>query len=636
MQISAEGGPRRLPWGTVVYLAAGGLTALAAATGCFGQWEPTAMFSLGLATLIALVVSTLRQRPSRIWPWAAIATALGLFLAGGVARSTLNTLGNLTASRSLLPDMLALPGYALLAAGLLGFSLVGNREPHRRASIVLDGLIAALSLATLAWVFAIQPVLHEHQAPLPVKLVLTAYPSLSIFLVVVTLRIAFNPERDHVPAFWFMLAGMTCMFVGDVAYMFADINLLHVPQQLLDLPYALAYLGAGATALHPSMRRLTEPGHQQHVATPLGRIVLVAVALLLPAPLALRQGGVSAGDRVIEFLLILALGTAAVLRVVQALNVAKRSEMRLVFQATHDALTGLPNRRMMEQRVSQLLRESAGNESHLALLYVDLDRFKLINDTLGHSHGDELLIEVAGRLCANVRPNDLVSRIGGDEFMIVLDHAAAVSRAMEVADRLRSCLRVPFDRNGMKFYVSGSIGVALADSEGCEATVESLVRSADTAMYRAKEAGRDAVAVFDETMRTRVSQQVELERDLRSAVALKQLTLVYQPIVALPRGPTVGVEALVRWAHPGHGVILPAKFIPLAEETGLIVEIGAWVMEEAARQFAAWCRQSPKMKNLYMSVNLSGAQLRDEHIVGQVADVLTAYGLDGRSLCLEH
>jgi len=594
-----------------------------------------ALASIGVATLMALVISVAVRRPSRIWPWAAIALALALFMAAGVERSSLPTMGNLTASRPLLPDLLALLGYALLAAGLLGFSRRQARGGHRQSSVVLDGLIAALALAALAWVFVLQTILFQDQVPMPVTLVLIAYPSMSIFMVVVTLRIVFNPEQERVPVFWYLLAGMSFLFVGDIVYMFADINLIAVPARLLNLPYALAYLGAGAAALHATMRKLTEPGRRERMAVSRFRIAVVAVALVIPALLTLEDRSASAADRVVLCLLMLAMTVAAVLRIVQALHTAESSEARLVFQANHDSLTGLPNRRMMEQHLSQLLEKTPVDDTHVALLYLDLDRFKQINDTLGHSHGDVLLVEVAERLRANVRPADLVTRIGGDEFMILLGDVVSVSRAVDLANRLRSCLRTPFVVHGMTFYMSASIGLAFASGDDPAATAEVLIRDADTAMYEAKDAGRDAVAVFDQSMRARMAERVELERDLHHAVTLNQLHLVYQPIVRLPQGTVVGMEALVRWAHPIHGVLTPAKFIPLAEENGLIAEIGGWVIEEAVSQFAAWRRQAPQMADLYVSVNLSGMQLRDGQIVDRVADVLTMNSLEGTSLCLE-
>ena len=208
------------------------------------------------------------------------------------------------------------------------------------------------------------------------------------------------------------------------------------------------------------------------------------------------------------------------------------------------------------------------DDTHVALLYLDLDRFKLVNDTLGHRRGDELLVQVARRLQSHVRPTDLVTRIGGDEFMILLDHVVTVSEAMDLADRLRLCLQEPFVLGGVEFFLSASVGLAFASGDDPSATAEALVRDADTAMYQAKESGRDKVAVFDESMRSQVSERVELEHDLRNAVPLNQLHLVYQPIVGLRHGQSVGMEALVRWAHPTRGVLLPAQFIPVAEESG--------------------------------------------------------------------
>ncbi|HET6495218.1 MAG TPA: bifunctional diguanylate cyclase/phosphodiesterase, partial [Thermoleophilia bacterium] len=603
----------RPPLAMTAYLVVGGAVAVAAAAGLLGRLEPLALGCIGLATLAALAISVRVRRPSSTWPWAAVAIALGLFLIGGAARDQLQTLGNVTASRSLLPDVITLAGYALLAAGLLGFSRWGAPGLQRQSSVVLDGLIAALALAALAWVFAVQPGLPQEEVPLSVMLALIAYPSLSIFMVVVTLRIALNPKQEHVPAFWYLLVGMTFLFLGDVTYLLVDTNLMEIPSRLLNLPYALAYLAAGATALHVSMRRLTEPGQRRRTSSSRGRIALVAVALVVPAFLTLPDRGAAASDRAVLFLLMLAMTVAAVLRIVQALHVAESSEALLVFQANHDSLTGLPNRRMLEQHLSLLLEKAPVDDTHVALLYLDLDRFKLVNDTLGHSRGDELLIEVAQRLRAHVRPEDVVTRIGGDEFMIILDRVVSVSHALDLANRLRSCLSIsPFVAGGMTFYLSASIGLAFASGDDPRATAEVLVRDADTAMYQAKDAGRDAVAVFDESMRTRVTERVELEHDLHDAVAQNQLHLVYQPIVRLPLGTIVGMEVLVRWAHPLHGVISPVKFIPLAEENGMISEIGNWVLEEAVSQFAAWLRQWPAMADLYLSVNLSGAQLHDD------------------------
>jgi diguanylate cyclase len=618
----------------VVYLFVGGSIAAAAAGGLLGPFQSIAFLAIAVPTIAVFVISVWLRRPAHTWPWVAIAIAFTLFLIGGVARYELATTGNITASRSLIPDLITLPGYLLLAAGLLGFARSSSLEPQRRWSVVLDASIATLAAAAVIWVFAIEPMLAEG-APLAVTTVLTLYPSMSIFMVVVTLRIAFNPEQERVPAYWLFLLAMTFMLVGDVLYMLADASLVAVPDRLLDVPYMVALLCAGLGALHPTMRRLTEPGRPTRMARSRVRIALVGIALVVPALLTLKGVGTTTTDRVVLSLLMLAMSGAAVLRIVQALYIAQSSEARLVFQAHHDSLTELPNRRFMERHLSRLLDEARIDDTHVALLYVDLDRFKLVNDTLGHRHGDELLVEVAQRLRDNVRPTDLVTRIGGDEFMILLGNVVGIAHALDLANRLRSCLKVPFAVSGMTFYVSASIGLAYASGDDVAATVETLVRDADTAMYQAKDAGRDVVAVFDESMRARVEQRVEIENDLHDAVALNQLHLVYQPIVRLPHGTTLGMEALVRWTHPRHGVVGPARFIPIAEEDGLIAEIGGWVLDAAVGQFAVWRRQWPDMASLYISVNLSGLQLYDDQIVSRVADALTLHGLPGSCLCLE-
>jgi len=589
---------------------------------------------LGVATIAAVIASVRLRRPSLTWPWACLIVAFVLFLANNVAKGVLQPLGDLTATRSLIPDVIALPAYVLLALGLVGFSRSRARGAAQ-TSIVLDGTIAALALASLAWAFAIEPLLAQRQAPILVKMVLTTYPSLSIFLVVVTFRIVLNAGKKRVPSLWLCVGAMSFMLLGDGIYMFADVNLLHLPSQLLDLPYAIAFLGAGATAVHPSMRELTEPGPKTQHTSSNGRAALVAGALMVTAVLTSQYRVFTAADRWVMVVLFFALTCTVILRIVQAMRVAAQSETRLAHQANYDDLTGLPNRRMMEQHLAKILTRDSAQGGQVALLFLDLDRFKLVNDTLGHGRGDDLLVEVAQRLRANVRPTDLVTRIGGDEFMILLDNVPNPSEAMDLANRLRLCLKDPFVLNGIEFYTSASVGLAFASPSDRHATAETLVRDADTAMYQAKEAGRDKVAVFDESMRDEVSERVRLEQDLRNAISQNQLRLVYQPIVQLPRGPSVGMEALVRWAHPTLGVLPPAQFIPLAEENGMIVDIGAWIMEEAVSQLAAWCRYAPEMDGIYVSVNLSSAQLRDDGIVDRVAELLALHGLPGSSLCLE-
>jgi len=621
---------------TAICLAVGG-SALALGL-AFAKWESTTYLFVAATTIAATVASLYYRRPSRLWPWLCLLAAFLLFMFEGAMRGELHTLGNLTATRSLLPDAIAIPGYVILMIGLLGFSR-GKVRGAEQISILLDGCIAALALASLAYAFVVEPLLLTRNVPAPVKLVLVVYPSMSIFLVVVTLRIVFSVDGKKFPSFWLCVAAMVAMFLGDGVYMIADLNLLHIPAQLVDLPYGIALLGAGAAAVHPSMRDLTERSQRKHLTVSAGRTALIAGGLSVSATitglLTFQRQVFPIYDRVVLLVMFLLVTAAVVVRLIQAMHVATQSEARLAFQANHDILTGLPNRRMLEQHLSKRLESCAVDDTHVALLFLDLDRFKLINDSLGHTLGDELLMGVSQRLQTNVRPNDLVCRIGGDEFMVLLDHVVTTSEALSLAERLRACLFDPFFLNGVSFYVSASVGLAFASGDDPCASVEALVRDADTAMYQAKQAGRDSVVVFDDSMRAQIFERVELERDLRQAVSSGQLRIMYQPIVGLPSGRAVGAEALVRWQHPTRGLLGPSQFIPLAEDIGSIGEIGNWVLETVMSQWADWRHESPTIYDMYVTVNLSSSQLRDDGIVPRVDGLLATYGLPGSSLCLE-
>lgn len=616
-----------------VFLLAGYLISIAMCLGLFGSLKPIAYTGIGLTSILVLAGTVWRRRPSHLWPWALITGALVLLMGKGVLRHALQTLGDVSANRSLLPDALALPGYLLLTVGLIGFSRWSTWK-DRRLGIILDGMIAALALSLLGWIFVLQPFLHQYDSTIAISLVLLAYPTASIFLFVMTLWTALNPAHKHAPALWLLVAAVSGLFLGDVGHMLAEMNAIRLPGNLIDLPYALGYVTAAATALHPSMRTLTERTSRYNTKPMKGRIVTTAIALIVPALIATYRLGASDSDRVVLVTLMLAMTVATILRLVLALRTADRSEQILAFQAYHDSLTGLPNRRRMEEELSDLLEQPAVDNTRVALLYLDLDRFKLVNDTLGHSRGDMLLTQVAKRLRSNVRDTDMVARIGGDEFTIILNYIVSRSHALDIAERILASLRDPFMIDGLSYNVSASIGIAFASRGDTGVTAETLVRYADTAMYHVKHDGRDGVAVFDESMLPRVAE-LELERDLHYAVGLGQLHLVYQPIVALPSGSVVGMEALVRWTHPRHGSMLPAQFIPLAEECGVINEIGRWVLREGVGQLAAWRRQATEFANLYVSVNLSGIQLYSGDIVERVGDILAIHGLDGRSLCLE-
>jgi diguanylate cyclase (GGDEF)-like protein/PAS domain S-box-containing protein len=318
--------------------------------------------------------------------------------------------------------------------------------------------------------------------------------------------------------------------------------------------------------------------------------------------------------------------------ILRDLSDQKRFEAQLAHQVLHDALTGLPNRLMLTDRLEQGLARLRRGDRMFGVLFVDLDRFKAVNDTLGHTVGDQLLVEAAARIQTAVREIDTVARLGGDEFVVLCENIDGVNHATDLAQRIRAALERPFYFGDDEPRVSASIGIALC-SDGDE-TADGILANADIAMYRAKDNGRNCYELFDEAMQQWVTAQVALEADLRQAVARDELRVHFQPFVEADNGMIRGFEALVRWERPGFGLVMPDSFIPLAEESGLIVDIGAWVLEAACRNAAEWNRRWPE-RRLGVAVNVSSRQLLAGDIMEVVGGALARTGLDPTRLTLE-
>lgn len=311
----------------------------------------------------------------------------------------------------------------------------------------------------------------------------------------------------------------------------------------------------------------------------------------------------------------------------------KQAEEQLAYGALHDALTGLPNRTLFMDRLSLALKRSQREKHLFAVLFLDLDRFKTINDSLGHAVGDQLLIAVARRLESLLRPGDTVARLGGDEFAVVLDHLDAPEDAEWVVERIQQALQAPLPIGDHTVYTTASIGLVLSNQEYMHP--EEIARDADTAMYQAKMGRRARHVVFNPDMRRKALSHFQLENDLRSAIEHGDLSIYYQPIVALASGSIVALEALVRWLHPQYGLISPEQFIPLAEEVGLIGAIGQWVLREACRQLRVWHTRYPHRADMWVNVNLSAHQLAQPDLVTQVARALAMNDIPSRALKLE-
>jgi diguanylate cyclase (GGDEF)-like protein/PAS domain S-box-containing protein len=416
-----------------------------------------------------------------------------------------------------------------------------------------------------------------------------------------------------------------------------------------NMPGGAATISADGIVLYanPALARLVRASDQQIVGQPVSALVTPASWPALAAAI----GSSNDGDSV-ESLLVTSAGTtipvrissSATLRfdgddttciVVTDLSRERKAEAALAHLAEHDALTGLPNRLLLGDRIGHALERRAPAHGMVAVLFCDIDGFKNVNDEYGHRTGDELLRIIAERLTSVVRPEDTVARIGGDEFVVLIDSATNVDDIAAVAARIRAAVSEPISAGPANFAVSVSIGVAIARIGDDGVTSEGLLHDADEAMYKAKRQGPNVIELFDEDLRLAATSRLRVLTEIRHAAPRDELVLHYQPVLRLSDESVVGVEALIRWQHPLRGLILPDEFIPIAESSGLIPAIGNWVMAQACRQAASWDADCPP-HGRQMAVNVSGRQLtQGSGLVESVRDALELTGIDPAILVLE-
>ena len=405
-------------------------------------------------------------------------------------------------------------------------------------------------------------------------------------------------------------------------------------------------VGQGVGGLAIAEGRLITAEHYSLSARPLPAFVARGLTAAMAAPV--RQNGHVVGSLTVasyrpgrrytateqEMLLAFAEHASLALNDASAVDAMRKAFGDAVHQATHDALTGLPSRSLVIDRLDHALARAERDQRHLGVIFVDLDRFKVVNDSLGHAVGDEVLIRVADRLLAAVRPGDTVGRLAGDEFVVICEGLEG-DDVQSVARRVAEAVAVPIPLYGRETVITASIGIAESGRGTGRQRADELLRDADVAMYRAKERGRSRIELFDQVMRTTMLERLETEHALRRAITRNEFCLHYQPTLSVADGRVTSLEALIRWDHPDRGLVPPDQFIPLAEENGLIVPIGAWALRQACVQLAAWRLEHPALAQLQVSVNLSARQFTDPRLGELVTSSLAESGLPPDALWLE-
>jgi diguanylate cyclase (GGDEF)-like protein len=526
---------------------------------------------------------------------------------------------------AMLPDAALLPIYLLLTAGTA--DLVRRTRATADDPARVDAALIGVGAALLVWSLWIEPWIAGDD-PRWQNLVAAALPLAAGMLLTIALPMLLL-GRTRVPAMWFFVA-------SGVTLLAANIVLANrgwfvqgpdgIPLKLMGALVLATDFAIAACVLHPTVRVLTERVSARSHVLRRGRTALISATLCVPTILGVAAPPRSQTFSLVRAMLSLALIGIVVARVVRANNSRARAEQEARWRAEHDSLTRLPNR----ERLAVTVAGWTAPDTEVSVLLLDLDRFKLVNDHWGHEVGDEMLRVVAGRITATVRAEDLVCRTGGDEFVIatVFPAGSGDAAAGQLAGRLLTALIEPLPLSVGAVDTTASIGIATA-AAGTSAVA--LLRDADTAMYRAKESGRNRWAAFDPGLRERLRRRFTLERALSGALDHGELDVHYQPIVHLPTERVDGFEALMRWTHPELGQVSPVEFIPIAEDTGLIVAAGAWLLEEAAARTLAWRQAAP----VHVSVNLAVRQLREPGLVDRVADILARTGLPPEGLWLE-
>ncbi len=511
--------------------------------------------------------------------------------------------------------------------------LVRRRRNLNAAAVIGDALIVGLGSWLMSWVAFLQPTLAFSKEPLISSLIQGLYqPTGSVILFLMAVYLFTETGRNA--SSLYVGGAVLSVLLGDLFYSLVGAG--HIDASILDTSdafYTLGYFCIAAAFLHPSIKSLDSNDSVGDSQRLLGRLIITTSSLIFPVIVLASSGPKDTADQIVRSISALVLAGAVTLRVVHSVRANSDAQLELLRQAQTDALTGLPNRTLLLDQISSYVHESWRPDREPTLYFVDLDRFKNINDSLGHSAGDEVLRIVADRLLGAVPQEAMVARLSGDEYVVLDPTTRSLSTASALAERLLSVVREPIALPQGDVFVTASIGVSSIDSMA--AKPEDVLRHADTAMYRAKDSGRNCMAFYDESMHERIAHRLSVETALYRALDRRELRLFHQPILDLDTGEVVGFEALMRWQQGDGTIVSPAEFIPIAEDTGTIIPIGAWALLEALTQLRRWIDDGVCSPTATMSVNVSPRQLADPNLPAVVNEALARSGVDPSLLWIE-
>ncbi len=586
-----------------------------------------------LSALAVLGLAAGRNRPART-AWAFVGLGAGLIFAGDIGQLVYEITGDPVPYPS-VEDAGYLLGNLALAVGL---ALLHIKRPRDLAG-ALDTAVVTVAGGLLFWFTLVRDLTDVTSAA---GITTLGYPLTNMLLLALAVGLLTSPAdvADPLVARWLSLA-VAGHLIGDMLYGIND-GAVTIQDRVTMIPYFVMYLGFAGAGLSAARTPAAQTGARSGHGMSAGRLLgMYAALMVIPGLLltdhvrhhALDQVPLAIASTLLSLLVPARMWLA--MRQLEA-STQQRDAFRedLAHQAAHDALTDLPNRAYLMETLAALMHRARRSGEEVALLFVDLDYFKRVNDQLGHAAGDEVLRTTAERMKSVLRAGDVVGRQGGDEFVVLIDPVPSPAELMDIAERLVTIVSAPILTAAGKAQVGASVGIALA-RDG-QTDPEQLLQDADLAAYRAKSNGRGRAEIFDQALRTELEARAKLEAEIRHGLATDQFELHYQPVMSVATGQLRSYEALIRWRHPERGMVPPNDFIPTAEESLLICEIGRWVLRRATRQLAEWTQADPEGHgDITMAVNISARHLASRSLVDEVRQALHDSGLEASRLVLE-